>query len=246
MILKTDKALKWHEFELLAGYPLIHATFTRRGGVSQGALDSLNVGSRVGDMADNIAENLQRIKKALSLAEICMAKSYHGAEVAAVNSSSAPRADGISTDNPGLSLCVTHADCQAALFYDPVKHALANVHCGWRGNVQNIYAAAVAHMRAVYQSQPENLLVCISPSLGPEHAEFIHYKTELPEAFWNYQVRPLYFDLWAVSRSQLLAAGVLPQHIQIAGIDTYAQAEDYFSYRRNKSTGRMATVCMLI
>ena len=40
-------------------------------------------------------------------------------------------------------LVIQHADCQAAIFFDPVRKAIANVHCGWRGSVCNIYAKTV-------------------------------------------------------------------------------------------------------
>jgi polyphenol oxidase len=108
------------------------------------------------------------------------------------------------------------------------------------------YKAAVNHMKMSYQSKPEELLVCISPSLGPESAEFVNYRTELPEPFWEFQSSPLHFDLWSIAENQLIEAGVLPYHIQIARIDTFANGEDYFSYRRSNKCGRQATVCSLI
>ena len=138
-----------------------------------------------------------------------------------------------------------HADCQAAIFYDPVHHALANVHSGWRGNVKNIYQTTILKMASVFGTKPQDLLVGISPSLGPQHAEFKNYKVEFPEHFWSFQVCPEYFDLWAIARHQLEEAGVLPYHIEIAGICTYANKEDCYSYRRDKVTGRHATLAML-
>jgi YfiH family protein len=156
-----------------------------------------------------------------------------------------PLSDGISTQRPHVALMVTQADCQAAIFYDPINHVLSNVHSGWRSSVLNIYGATVEHMKHVYGSKPEDLLVCVSPSLGPESSQFINYKTELPEAFWEFQVKPLYFDFWSISEEQLKRAGVLSHHIQIAGIDTYANEEDYFSYRRSNKCGRQGTVCAL-
>ena len=141
---------------------------------------------------------------------------------------------------------IKHADCQAAIFYDPEHRAIANVHCGWRGNVQNIYRETVREMRRHFASRPENILVAISPSLGPEKAEFINFKKELPEAFLPYQVKPTYFDLWAISRMQLESEGILSHHIQIASICTYSHPEDYFSFRRdNRVTGNHGTVAVL-
>ena len=78
----------------------------------------------------------------------------------------------------------------------------------------------------------------ISPSLGPQSAEFTHYRHELPESFWAFQINPNYFNFWEISRWQLETEGILPHHIQIAEIDTRSTPEDYFSYRREKISGR--------
>jgi hypothetical protein len=140
---------------------------------------------------------------------------------------------------------IKQADCQSIVLYDPAHQAVANVHCGWRGNVNNVIGEAVKRMRAAYQTNPARLLAGIGPSLGPCCAQFINYRTEIPARYWTYQVRPHYFDLWRLSRDQLTAAGVLEDHIQIAGICTSCQTRDFFSYRKEKITGRFATVIVL-
>ena len=155
-----------------------------------------------------------------------------------------PVADGLTTQRPYLGLLVLHADCQAAIFYDPIHHALANVHCGWRGNVQNIYKETIAFMAASYGTKASDLLVGISPSLGPEAAEFIHYRTEFPECYWDFCINN-HFNLWELSRYQLMAEGILPHHIEISGMCTYSHPEDCFSYRRAKKSGRHGTLAML-
>ena len=185
--------------------------------------------------------------KALGIDHLVIGKGNHGDKTISVNALTDAEmsiADGISTNVPGISLGITQADCQAAIFYDPVKHAFANVHCGWRGNVQDIFGKTVEYMRGHYGSNPKDLLVCVSPSLGPESSEFVNYRKELPESFLEFQFKPTYFDLWEISRWQLKNAGVLPHHIEIAGIDTFAD-DDYFSYRRDKACGRQATICCL-
>ena len=112
--------------------------------------------------------------------------------------------------------------------------------------MQNIYHAAVLKMCERFASKPENILVGISPSLGPDKSEFIHYRQELPETFLHYQIKSAYFDLWAIARMQLEEAGILPHHIQIASMCTYTQPADFFSYRRdNRITGNHATVASL-
>ena len=140
---------------------------------------------------------------------------------------------------------MNHADCQVAIFFDPVKKVVANVHCGWQGNVQNIYAQVIQHLEAEYGSAVEDLLVCISPSLGPENAEFINHRSELPSSFYPFQIKPNYFDFWEISKMQLKKAGVLGHHIEIAQMCTFSGEKDFFSHRRDKETGRNGTVVAL-
>jgi YfiH family protein len=247
--------VEWLEFELLADFPRVkHAVFLRHGGCSEGPFASLNTGFHVGDSEENVKKNLQLIQHQLrreipQWKHIIWGRACHGKVVTAVNETSPHEilgADGVMTSTPGLSLLMKHADCQVALFYDPKHHVGATVHCGWRGSVANIYAETVQQMRHTYGSQPADLFVCISPSLGPDEAEFMHYRAELPEEFWHFQVRPTYFDFWSISEHQLQTEGILPHHIEVARLSTYSNSYDYFSYRRDKTTGRHATCLTLL
>lgn len=245
MILKSKNGLKWLEFELLADIPALkHGVFLRRGGISQGDFSSLNLCGKVGDDLSNVYSNREKVKEALGMDRLILGEQHHGKEIREVGiaTDAVPFCDGLATKDCNAALMVLHADCQAAIFYDPVGKAVANVHCGWRGNVQNIYAEAIGFMKKKYFSRPEDLLVCISPSLGPRAAEFVHFRAEFPRSFWPYQVKPYYFDLWEISRMQLKKAGVLPHHIQIAEICTYSHPEDYFSHRYSKKRGANGTV----
>ncbi len=250
MLRREWKELEWLEFELLAEVPrLKHAIFLRHGGHSQGSYNGLNISFDVGDVPSHVEANISLVKQATGIPTIVWATQCHGNAVLPVKKTSfAPTAscDGLHTDLPNVGLMIKHADCQAALIYDPIHHAVANVHAGWRGSVQNIYSEAIQAMRRAYGSHPSDLLVGISPSLGPESAQFIHYERELPQEFHSFQVKPYYFDFWAISRSQLESCGVLSHHIEIAHIDTYANPSDYFSFRRDKSTGRHGTIVSLL
>lgn len=233
------------QFELLQGLPLKHGVFTCHGGVSEGAFASLNLGFDIGDSEENVVANLKRVQEALGVERLYVASQCHGDEIMEVTPlAPKKKADILTTKHTGCPLLVKHADCQAAIIYDPVCHAVSGVHSGWRGSVLNVYAKAVEYMRGVYGSKPENLLVGISPSLGPNSSEFLNHRTELPEAFSAFQFKPNYFDFWEISRFQLQQCGVLPHHIEIAGIDTVVD-DNFFSYRRSKVTGRNGTVVIL-
>jgi len=250
MLRKEKNGIEWLEFELLAGIPeVVHGVFLRKGGVSQGPCASLNCGGSTEDHWELIRENRRRAAEVLGIAQVVSPYQVHSDRVVSVTGVDLPdreKADGLMTQVPGLGLMIKHADCQAAIFYDPKNRALANVHAGWRGNVHNIYVKTLAQMSQEFGTRAQEVLVCISPSLGPLRAEFKHFKEELPEPFWEFQVEPTYFDLWAIARHQLEVCGVLPHHIEIASICTYSYPDDFFSYRRDKpATGRNATLAAL-
>jgi YfiH family protein len=154
-------------------------------------------------------------------------------------------ADAMITNVAGLALMVKQADCQAVMLFDPVKHVIANVHCGWRGSVLNILAAAVARARAEFGSRAADLRALIGPSLGPCCAEFRSYREMLPREFRAFMVSEGYFDFWSISRWQLIRAGLAERRIWIAGLCSRCHAERFFSYRASKITGRSASVIML-
>lgn len=245
--------LVWLRWPLLAEFPeLAHGIFTRHGGASLPPYDSLNLSFSVGDDPDRVRHNLALVKEAMGVEELLSVGQVHGTNTLIVtdkNRAAALRGthgiDILMTDIPGIGLLIKQADCQAVALYDPDKRVIANIHCGWRGNVQNVIGQAVRQLREVFGSRPESLRAGISPSLGPCCAEFSNYQAEFPAKLWSYQVRPTYFDLWRLSREQLHRAGVPTAQIQLAGICSRCQEGDFFSYRRSKITGRNGTILAL-
>ncbi|MBS0624465.1 MAG: peptidoglycan editing factor PgeF [Verrucomicrobia bacterium] len=241
--------LEWIEYELLEDFPhVVHGTFSRHGGVSEGPYATLNLGEGTSDKPDRVKANREIVRRMLDLKQLVFPHQVHGTivhRVTAKNLDKVVQCDALFTTEKSIGLGVIHADCQGAIFYDPVHEAVAIAHCGWRGSAQNLYSRVVDTMRREIGTQAHNLIVCISPSLGPDHAEFKNYKQELPQEFWEYQVKPLYFDFWAISRMQLAACGIPEKNIEIAEVCTVCTPEDYFSYRREKDSGRNATIVAL-
>lgn len=232
---------------LLSEFPhLVHGSFTRKGGISLPPFDSLNVGLSVGDDLSAVQHNRAAILKALQLSKMEILSQVHGKRIICVDEESEREGDGLVTAKPGTCLVIQHADCQAVLFYDPIRQVIAAAHAGWKGNVQNIYGEMVELLRRRYGTCPADLLVYISPSLGPTAAEFKNYKQEFPEEFWEFNVGNAYFDLWEIAKMQLKKSGVLEHHIEIAKICTYQDRPRWFSYRRDKVCGRNATVIGLV
>lgn len=251
----TNNGLSYYQYARFSTLPgLIHGVFTRHGGLSQGPYQSLNLSSSVGDDPEKVAGNRALIKTVLGVDGLQSLNQVHGKKmvvigngggVAGTSGSGAESGDILMTCLPGQGLMIKQADCQSVVLYDPCHKAVANIHCGWRGNVLNVLGEAVKGMAATYGSRPAELFAGIGPSLGPCCAEFIHYEREIPRPYWKYQIRPFYFDLWQLSRDQLLAAGLLEDRIELAGICTSCQTEDFFSYRKEKTTGRFATIIAL-
>lgn len=230
----------------LARQSAIEALRLERGGPSPGG--KADEESRLSEVAAS-QNSKSQADRSITSTKFIHGKGCHGKNVQVVDAGSKPDipdCDGLVTKTPGLTLLMTFADCQIAFIYDPIHHVIANIHSGWRGSVQNIYGEAVDKMKSAFGSKPEDLLVCISPSLGPDEAEFMHYRRELPEEFWHFQPRPTYFDFWSISEAQLQAAGVLPHHIEVARLSTYSNPHDFFSYRRDKVTGRHAACLSLL
>jgi YfiH family protein len=237
---------------LLAALPeLAHGFFSRRGGVSAGPFHSLNVSSAVGDRRELVAENQRRLQQALGLTNLAGAAQVHGGRAAVITSldqareEDIPEVDILVTTVPGLGLLIKQADCQAVMFYDPVNRVVANVHCGWRGQVRNVLGETVQLLQARFGTRPRDLYAAVGPSLGPCCAEFTNFRREFPPDLWTYQVRPTYFDLWRLSRDQLAAAGLLPARLNLAGLCTRCDAEHFYSYRRDHVTGRQGAVIAL-
>lgn len=235
MIRKKKNEIEWLEFTLLQGEGVAHGCFLRHGGVSRPPYDSLNVSSFSKDAPENVKENRRRINEVLSLPTSLYARCEHKDRLLEARRGTLKReGDGFFTEEKGVGIGFSLADCQGAIFYDPMNKALAVVHAGWRGQVAQIYTKTIGVMKKRFFSRPENLLVCISPSLGPLHAQFIHFEQELTPFFYPYKINPCYFDLWGAAEEELLREGILSGHIEIAKMCTYEGEKDFFSYRRDK------------
>lgn len=242
------KKIGWLEFDLFKSYPdVIHGCFNRHGGASSGHFTSLNVSDYVGDHSDCVKVNREKICEVFNIPNLIFPHQTHSVNIVRItaqNQLQAHVADSLYTTEKNIGLCASTADCQAAVFYDSKHKVIAVAHAGWRGSVQNIYGKVVDQLKKDIGTNPKDLFVGISPSLGPCHAEFKNYKQELPKEFWPFQSKPHYFDFWKISRMQLMNAGIPEKNIEIAEICNYCN-NDYFSYRREPKCGRNATVIAL-
>lgn len=253
--------LRFKIFEEYSG-EILCGISTRDGGVSTGCFESLNLGIGGGDSDRNLRENYRRFCEALGVDEnkIVLAIQEHTDKILSLKKESSVSGgigdfgwqkpikgiDGFTTNVCGVPLVVRYADCQGVFMFDPVRRVVAAAHCGWRGNVQNIIGKAVLKMTDEFGCKPADILVGISPSLGPCCTEFSEPEKELPAWMQKY-VNNKHVDLWQCSLDQLTHAGVLSGNIEIMRRCTSCECGDFFSYRRDKGkTGRMGGVIELV
>lgn len=79
--------------------------------------------------------------------------------------------DGIITNSKDIAIATTNADCNLLMLFDPINNVICNVHSGWRGTFDKISQVAVRKMKFEYRCKPENIIVCLCPSIRACHFE---------------------------------------------------------------------------
>jgi hypothetical protein len=153
-----------------------------------------------------------------------------------------PQADAVICNLPETGLVIQTADCQSVMLYDPVCHAAANIHSGWKGSVANIIGECIKAMNNNFGTRASDLKAGIGPSLGPCCAEFVNFKSEIPEKFWKYKDSHNRFDFWQISKDQLQDAGVKSKNIELSGICTLCNPHLFYSYRKNRTGKRFYSI----
>ena len=253
MIHRTQNGVSFYQFKnLVACSGVDHRIFTRNCGYSQPPFASLNVSFGIGDTQKNVSANRGIISRIMGADQLVFARQVHGCEIAVLSRDSKKggttvdgrsfTADAMVTDICGKNIVIQVADCQAVFLYEPARRVIGNIHCGWRGSVQNIIGRTIEVMEQYFGCHPGRIRAGIGPSLGPCCAEFINYRKEIPLEFWRYKGLNAHFDFWSLSREQLKRAGVADTNIESSEICTRCHSDDFFSYRAARTTGRFAAV----
>ncbi len=147
-------------------------------------------------------------------------------------------ADGMAATRAGLALMIKTADCQPILLaHEKGRHILA-LHCGWRGSRLDFPFLAVREFCEHYRLDPADLWAVRGPSLGPAAAEFVHFDREWGEDYlpW-YRPKERALDLWSLTRSQLVRAGLKAERVLGLDLCTFEGHETFFSYRHARKCG---------
>lgn len=223
---------------------------TRLGGVSQAPYDSLNLGEHVGDEPQAVAQNRQLLQTALSLPNSPVwLKQVHGQRVIELPAQLNSEADAAFTRQTQQVCAVMTADCMPVLFCHRQGDCVAVAHAGWRGLAAGVLEATLQ----AAQFEVAQTLVWLGPAIGRQAFEvgdevrqaFMAHSPQAAQAFVGVPNKPGHWlaDLYLLAKQRLQQAGVT----QIFGghFCTYQDKTRFFSYRRDRVSGRMASLIYL-
>lgn len=229
---------------------------TRRGGVSLAPYDDgsgtggLNLGTHVADCQLHVRENRNLLRAVLPAEPAWLAQVHGTAVVDAAGLSDVPEADASFATAKGVVCAIMTADCLPVLFCDRPGRVVAAAHAGWRGLSDGILEKTVSRMRAAGAGE---ILAWLGPAIGPEYFEvgedvrqaFVAHDASASDAFKPIvaQGGKYLADITTLARTRLRNAGV--HCISGGGYCTVGDARRFFSYRRDKVTGRMASLIWL-
>ncbi|MGW6746231.1 peptidoglycan editing factor PgeF [Streptomyces sp. NPDC055025] len=233
------------QHETLSG---AHFAFTDRwGGVSAAPYERLNLGGAVGDDPESVRANRELAAKSLALdpARVVWMNQVHGRDVAVVEgpwtSGEIPAVDALVTVRRGLALAVLTADCVPVLLADPAAGIVAAAHAGRPGMVAGVVPAAVEAMTAL-GAEPSRITARTGPAVCGRCYEVPaamrdEVAAAVPEAWSETSWSTPAVDVVAGVHAQLAALGVTDRQRSAA---CTLESDDHYSYRRDRTTGRLA------
>jgi YfiH family protein len=230
----------------------VHAyTTTRIGGFSEGAFASMNLGDRTEDNTVAIAKNRNQLHKVLNLpCEPSWLYQSHSNKVARLYSDTPANqdADASYTTVTDKVCVVLTADCLPILLCAKDGSAVAAVHAGWRGLANGVVDNTVSTLLHFAKCKPDNLIAWFGPAIGPGAFEvgddvkeaFTSQFPDAAKAFSPIVDGKWLANIYLLARQRLHRMGVTD--IYGGEFCTATQYEKFYSYRRDKDTGRMATL----
>ena len=229
---------------------------TRQGGISKPPFNSLNLGLNAGDNFEDVLQNRSIVRSELP-AEPLWLKQIHGATVSTPASrnafSNGPfEADSAVTNIPNEVLVILAADCMPVLFTSKGGDVIGAAHAGWRGLSGGVLENTINEMIALSPGlTPSDISAWLGPAIGPSTFEvgedvlqaFAQQgKDILSKAFIPVIGTPGKFlaDLYLLARDRLRVLGI--EQITGGEFCTVSDPERFFSYRRDKVTGRFASL----
>ncbi|MGZ8219046.1 peptidoglycan editing factor PgeF [Methylomagnum sp.] len=234
---------RWIEPDWPAPSGVRAASTLRGGGVSAGPYAGLNLGAHVGDDPAHVEANRRRLAAALNLpAEPVWLIQVHGRRTVRAEAPGDRVADAAYTRESGVVCAVMTADCLPVLLCSRDGEAIAAAHAGWKGLAGGVIESAVDALGG------RDTLAWLGPAIGPEafevggevRAAFLANGAEFAAGFREVEDGKFLADIYQLARLTLNRLGITA--IYGGGGCTHTQADDFFSYRRDRTTGRMASL----
>lgn len=266
----ADNGVWYGTFSHFDEYGLVHGISTRLHGCSAPPFYSLNLGLHTGDDPETVLNNRRLFAEAVGVdaKAAVTAQQVHEDTIAVVKSAESgsndsvreyqrifASTDALITDEPAIPLMLFFADCVPVLFFDPVKRVAAISHAGWKGTVARIAAKTLAKMKSDYNTNPQDCLIGIGPSIGQccyevDEAVVSKLRHEFASDWSNFVIphgERWMLNLWKVNQAQLLEAGANMQNIVTSGVCTSCNNALFYSHRTEKGkTGRLGAVIQLM
>ncbi len=220
--------------------PYVVAFSTRRGGVSEGPYESLNVGLMTADEPEHVTENRRRLCAEVGAEpeRLAMNRQVHGATVNRAKPGERGRpGDGLWTDEPGVPMLKLTADClPVALARENGRPGLALLHVGRLGLLEGVVAAGVAALGE------GRVAAAVGPGIGPCCYEVgPDIRGDYRARYGSGVVRGSNLDLWEATALALRDAGV--ESIERTDLCTACHPGLFFSHRRDRGvTGRQGVI----
>ena len=225
---------------------------TRAGGISKAPFDSLNLRDGLGDDPAAVAHNQRVVAAAIGASPVWL-NQVHGRTVVRLTADDARadaamhEADASIATQPGVVCAVQVADCLPALFAAPDGRAVGAAHAGWRGLALGVLEATLQAVCEAAACEPREVRAWLGACIGPAQFEVgadvlaaCHVAPESPRFAARGPAHPGKWlaDLPALARDRLHAAGVID--VSGGGWCTVSAPSRFFSFRRDRITGRMA------
>jgi polyphenol oxidase len=232
-----------------------HGFSTRHGQATALGINSLNLGNLSLDSPEQVKENRRRFLSALHLenAYLIALRQIHSNRVHVIEDISERceplEGDALTARLAGAVLAVQTADCLPVLIADPLNHAIAAVHAGWKGTLSRVLYRTILEMQRAFHSNPAQLLIAIGPGIraccfetGSEVLDLFNEEYSGCSFAIPAPSRPgkYLLDLCKALQIQMDLAGVAPENRYDMNICTRCNTKDFFSYRaEGPATGRM-------
>lgn len=231
-----------------------HGISTRKGGVSEGFCESMNLAKKKPyDTYENIKENYYRFSRAVNINPdmIVSMGQVHQDNIEVVDENHIclgvsenfdfDDTDGMVTDIPGISLFGYTADCPLVLIADDKNHAIGICHSGWRGTVKEISSKLIEKMKNKYNSKPDDMYAFIAPSICQNCFEVsedvileinkIVKEDKRKDVYYRKENGKYQLNLWETIKISLVNSGIKSENIELPHICSKCNTDYFFSHR---------------